>query len=174
MIKPEAALQVKINQWSRECVAVPHFFTGIDRSKRSGQFTHVREKARGLVAGTPDTVLLVHGLPSIWVELKAPGNHPTDQQYEVGSAIKHSGHVWDWCDTVEGYATILARRGVRLTTDAHSKAMHADALLAAAAIRREEASTGKPSAKRFARVEKKPTAAALKRRRSLNDKGIFV
>ena len=161
MAQPEHALQVKINQWVRECVPMPHFFCGIDRSKKQSALQHVREKARGLVAGTPDTILIVPGLPLMAVELKAPGRKPTEAQYQVGEAIIRSGHHWDFADSVAGYMALLAGWGVALPPSAALNAEHKDAVLRSAAIRREESKTGKPSRARTRAA--KPTMAQVAR-----------
>lgn len=136
MAHPEHNLQVKINQWVRECVPMPHFFCGIDRSKATGAHTHAREAARGLIAGTPDTVLLIPHLPGIMIELKTPGNTPTDRQDDVGVAITAAGHLWGWCDSVTGYMALLEGFGVALAPRADVLAARHDAVLAAAANRR--------------------------------------
>ena len=173
-ISPEHALQVQINKWVRECVIVPHFFASIDRSKKSAAFTHVREKARGMVSGTPDTVLLIPNMPSFWCELKAPGKDPTATQRAIGVAISQAGHIWRWADSVEAYRSMLmACLEVPLSFDAKRRAEHADALLAAAAIRREEAKTGKVSPRRYAKPEPKPTAGRLKKARKLQSQGLL-
>jgi hypothetical protein len=135
----EHALQICVNRWVREYVPQPHFFFAIDRNQASGQFTHVREKARGLVAGTPDTVLLCPNLPAIAVELKAPGNTPSDAQVMVRDKIVAAGHIWSWADSVRGYAGILVGHGVALRPGWVFAAERADAVLEGAAIRRKEA-----------------------------------
>lgn len=163
---PEHNLQVKIAQFVRECVPHPHFFFAVDRRQKSGIYSHVREKARGHVAGTPDTTLLFPSLPAITVELKAYGKKPEPggDQERVGGVIQASGHLWAWCDTVAGYAAILVRFGVPLTPYALLRAEHFDGILQAAAIKREEAKTGKPSRKRsYKSRAAKPTAAQLRK-----------
>lgn len=137
--KPEHRLQVRVNRWVREYVPSPHFFFGIDRSQASGQFTHVREKARGLVAGIPDTVLLCPNLPAIAVELKAPRNRPSDAQELVRDKIVAAGHIWRWTDSVRGYASILETYGVALRAGWLLAAERSDAALSDAAIRRKAA-----------------------------------
>ena len=165
---PEHALQVQINKWVRECVVDPHLFQSFDRAKRSAVYTLVRQKARGLIAGTPDTCLLVLGVSkSIWIELKAAGERvkedENDPQWRVGMAIIRAGHVWNWANSVEGYAAILARHGVRLSSDAQARAQGADRTLAGFAER-----AGKPRKTATAKkAEPKATAAKLARVRGL-------
>jgi hypothetical protein len=149
-IGPEHALQVKVNQFVREVVLEPHVFFSIDRSARHAQFEHVRQKARGMIAGISDTVLLCSGIPAIIVELKAPGKTPDDNQYRFGAAVQSSKHYWGWCDSVAGYRILIAGFGVPMRPDAALIAARHDAALESAAIRREEAMTGKPSPKRKA------------------------
>ena len=167
--QPEHALQVRINAWVREHVPHPHFFCGIDRAQKHGQWEHVRQKARGLVSGMADTILIMPALPPIAVELKAPGNKPTERQTQVGTAIQNAGGIWGWCDSVAGYAAILRVAGVPLMMSADLAAQHSDAVLASAAIRREEGKTGKVSKARAP----KPTPARLRRVNAVRQKVMF-
>ncbi len=132
----EHNLQVKIHQFVREVVPQPHFFFAVDRSRATGAHTHAREKARGLIAGTPDTLLLVPDRPAIAIELKAPGNFPTDRQSEVAGAITAAGHLSGWCSSVVGYMRLLRGFGVVLDDRADALAEQHDAVLAGAAVRR--------------------------------------
>jgi hypothetical protein len=143
-------------------VPQPHFFFAVDRRQKSGAFSHVREKARGHVAGTPDTVLLFPGLPCIAIELKAPRKTPTENQERVGAVIQASGHFWGWCDSVAGYCALLIRAGVPLGAAAALNAERKDVVLESAAIRREEVRTGKVSRTRFGAAPR-PSAAAVAR-----------
>lgn len=170
MAQPEHALQVKLSQWTRENVPQPYFFTAIDRSRKQSAMQHVREKARGLVAGTPDCVLILPRLPAMWVELKAPGGRPSEAQALVGAAIQTAGHKWGWCNSVVGYAEMLKRWGVPLSPIAILNAVHKDAILTSASIRREESKTGAPSKKRAFRPRApKPSARALAAAQRAND-----
>lgn len=152
-IGPEHALQTMVNKWVRNHVAQPHFFTGIDRTKGTSMLTHVREKARGLVAGTPDTLLIVPNLPAITIELKAKGKKVAEdsQQDQVGKRIQASGGLWGWCDSVHGYAALLRAWDVPLIGAWEIAAEGHDATLLGAAIRREETKTGKVSKARSPR-----------------------
>lgn len=172
--QPEHALQVMVNKFVREAVPQPHFFCGVDRSKATSRFTHAREKARGLIAGTPDTLLVCPGLPLIAVELKAPGNTPTEQQEQVGADIQASGHVWGWCDTVTGYAAILRAAGVALHPRADIYAAGHDATLSNAMARRKEAkASGTIPARRSKPQAAKPSAAKLRRVAALRSRVMF-
>lgn len=170
-IGPEAALQVMVTKCVRAHVQAPHFFTGIDRSKQTGQFTHARQKSRGIIAGVPDTLLIVPGLPAIAIELKAPGNKPTDMQERVGEAIQAAGGIWGWCDTVLGYMAILLNAGVPLQGRWDLAAAGHDATLASAAIRREEAG-GVVSKKRYPPREVKPSPARIRKVEKMRSGGL--
>lgn len=165
--QPEHALQVQINKLVRAHVAHPHLFLSVDAAKRTHDLARVREKARGVIAGTPDTLLIVPTLPLIAIELKAPGNKPTDRQIQVGEAIRAAGHLWDWCDSAEGYFAILDGFRVPLIGAWSIAAQHADALLAGRAIRAEETRTRKPSGKRFAARPSRSALAAAARSAAL-------
>jgi hypothetical protein len=145
---PEHFLQVMVNKWVRAHCVYPHFFTSVDRSAARSKFDHIRQKAAGQISGVPDTLIVIPRFPLIAIELKAPGKKPTSRQYEVGEALKKAGALWDWADSVESYAMLLHGWGVPLTGAWHIDALGHDATLAAAAIRREEAKTGKVSRKR--------------------------
>jgi hypothetical protein len=171
-IGPEHSLQVKINQTAREVIDCPHLFFSIDRTKRNAEFEHVRQKNRGMVAGTSDTVLLCLGLPGIVVELKAPGETPDDNQNRFGAHVQTAGHLWGWCDTVVGWCRLLIAFGVPLRRNWEIIAAGHDATIEGAAIKREEARTGVPSKKRTYRQPKvKPTAAQLRKVRALYAQG---
>jgi hypothetical protein len=175
MAHPEHELQVMVTKFVRNCVPMPHFFCGIDRSQRHGEFEHVRQKARGLISGTPDTLLIVPGLPAIAIELKAPGNKPTEAQLRVRDAIQAAGGIWGWCDTVFGYAAILLNAGVPMIGRWDIAAAGHDATLVGAAIRREEAKTGVVSKKRaYRRPEVKPTTTQLRAVARIRAAGIRI
>lgn len=154
MNHPEHDLQVKINQTQREVILCSHLFFGIDRSRKTGRFTHVREKARGLVKGTSDTILLCPNFPAFVIELKAKGKTPDDDQIAFGVEVSAAGHLWHWADTVTRYFAFLDKWGVPLAPNWRIVCEHRDVLLASSAIRREEAKTGKPSKKRSAPRER--------------------
>lgn len=162
----EHNLQVKVNQFVREVVPEPHQFFSVDRSAKRGRWQHVREKARGLVAGTSDTILLYPGLPAIVVELKRPGEKPDDNQERFGAQVTASGHLWGWCATVFGYGAILLNAGVPLMEAWALIAARHDATLASASIRKEESRTGKVSKRRYQAAEK-PSPAKLRRTEAL-------
>lgn len=172
---PEHDLQVKVVQWVRENVPHPHFFFAVDRRQKSGLFSHAREKARGHIAGTPDTVLLFPGLPAITIELKARGKEIVEggNQERVGDVIQATGHLWGWCDTVVGYCALLTSFGVPLGRYAALNAERKDAVLEGAAIKREEAKTGVPSKKRYAKPRvPKPSATRLRKVESMRARGL--
>lgn len=166
---PERELSVKINQWVRENIPNPHMFFAVDRSKKTGLMTHVRQKAAGMVAGVPDTVLLYPGLPAITIELKARGKKPEPggSQERVGGVIIESGHLWGWCDSVMGYAGLLQQFGVPIRPSGWLHAHNHDLVLEAAAIKREEAG-GVPSKKRTYKPNtRKPSAARIRKAEKL-------
>lgn len=136
MAQPEHNLQVQIVKFVRDCVDVPHVFLGFDRSRKQSAMQHVREKARGLRAGTADTLLLPRPCPPIWVELKAPGNKPSESQLEFAADVQRVGCLWYWADSVARYRECLIIAGVPLRPNAAIVAAHLDALLAGAAMRR--------------------------------------
>jgi hypothetical protein len=166
---PEHALQVMVAKWVRMNVPMPHHFFASDRSRKQSALQHVREKARGMIAGTPDTHLLLPGHPLIAIELKAPGGRPTDQQRRVGEAICAAGGMWTWVTSVTEYAAALVSAGVWLEPSAFIAAAGHDATLAGAAIKRAER-TGTVSPRRYAA---KPSVAQVRRAEALRAKVRF-
>lgn len=155
----EHCLQKHIKLFVSDAVDCPHEFFAFDRSKKASQFTHMREKARGMRKGTPDTLLEAKGIIPIWCELKAPGNKPDADQNEMGRRLLAIGRFWTWATSVEQYRQYLAGCGVPLRRNAVLIAADHDARVAGE-IMRAEAKVGKPRA-----VVRKPRASqsAIKR-----------
>lgn len=160
-INREHILQVQIKKWVRGAVDAPHVFLAFDRSKAAGQWTHMMEKARGVQAGTPDTLLCVLGAPIFWCELKAPGNKPTAAQEALGRSLVFAGCGWFWTTTVTHYWKALSEHGVPLRPNAEYQALQADAAVASLIAKAEARA---PKAKRAPR-KAGPRCVAPKRMR---------
>ena len=152
--QPEHALQISCKKFVRDCVNAEHTFLAFDRTAKTSALQHVRESARGVRAGTADTLLLVKGLPPIWVELKAPGNKPSALQLEFAADVERVGCRWYWAASVQQCREVLFAAGVPMRPSAPLVAEHLDGLLAGAAARK----AGK--APRSYRPRKPPTTAA--------------
>ena len=126
-INREHILQVALVRFVREAVSAPHEFMSFDRGKAAGQWSHMREKARGVKAGTPDVLLLVEGKAPIWCELKAHGNKPTEQQTDMGNRLMAVGCWWSWVTSVSTFYDWIRSIGVEVRANAEFLAMHADA-----------------------------------------------
>lgn len=170
-INREHILQVALVRFVREAVAAPHQFLAFDRSKAAGQFSHMREKARGVRAGTPDTLLIVAGMPPIWAELKAPGNKPTPEQIAMGDSLMALGCWWSWVTSVGTYYEWVRSIGVELRANAEFLAMHADAGVRSK-IAAAETKAGK-APKSYKPREVKPTAARLRKVNAVRDRVMF-
>ena len=160
-INREHFLQVALVRFVREAVAAPHQFLAFDRSKASGAFSHMREKARGVRAGTPDTLLIVEGKPVIWCELKAPGNKPTPEQIAMGDSLMALGCWWSWVTSVDAYFEWIRSIGVEMRANAEFLAMHADAGVRSKIAAAETKAGTAP--KSYKPREVKPTAARLRK-----------
>lgn len=141
---PEHTLQVAILKWVRACLDAPHQFLAFDRSRKQSLTQHMREKARGLRAGTADTLLCISGMPPIWCELKAPTNKPTDDQLQFGADMSALGHHWFWVQSVGAYCQKLRDLNVPLRFTAPLLATDADLKLAAPAMRKSGPRSYKP------------------------------
>lgn len=160
-INREHILQVALVRFVREAVSAPHEFMSFDRGKAAGQWSHMREKARGVKAGTPDVLLLVEGKAPIWCELKAHGNKPTEQQIDMGNRLMAVGCWWSWVTSVSTFYEWIRSIGIELRANAEFLAMHADdgvlSKIAAA-----ETKAGK-APRSYKPVVAKPTAARLRK-----------
>lgn len=159
MILREHIYQKALHTWAREYVREPKQFLSFDRAKPGGKFSHAREKARGVKAGTPDTMLRVPDIPAIWWECKAVGQRPDEQQGQMGRHLVSLGDHWGWGTTVVAYAEWLWLLGVPLLDGWKAAAERADASVLAM-IEAAEMRKGKlPSRIR----EAKPSAARLRK-----------
>lgn len=135
--QPEHGLQIQINKFVREMVASSHQFASHDRSPARTALQHAREKMRGMVAGWPDTELLLPGGVTFRCELKAPGNYPTEEQRVVGARLRALGHPWAWANSVTGYLKAAREAGVPFHPNADLRAEDLDLVLQGAAMKRK-------------------------------------
>lgn len=170
-INREHILQVALVRFVREAVSAPHEFMSFDRCKAAGQWSHMREKARGVKAGTPDVLLLVEGKAPIWCELKAHGNKPTEQQTDMGNRLMAVGCWWSWVTSVSTFYGWIKSIGVDLRANAEFLAMHADAGVASK-IAAAETKVGK-APRSYRPVEAKPTAARLRKIGAVRSRVMF-
>lgn len=135
-IDAEHILQVRLRLWVREAVVSPHKFFAFDRSAARGQWTHAREKARGIQRSTPDTLLCLQD-EMLWAELKDPRLNLDDDrfrkrwpdQWQMGMDLIDIGHSWHWFQSVVAYYEWLIP-GIDLTPNANFLAVQADATVA--------------------------------------------
>ena len=146
MIQREHIFQRYLNAWVRDCVAVEHLFLSRDAAKITTVYGRAKDKARGMVAGDPDTCLHVLEFPAIYAELKAPGGKPSEAQEYISTRLMRLGCYWSYVTSVEQYRLWIAAIGVPLVTNAEYQAMQADAKI--------EAAIAKAAAKKPARATK--------------------
>lgn len=132
MIQREHIFQRYLKSWVRDCVAVEHLFMSFDSAGKATENQRARAAARGVLAGTPDTLLHVDGKPPIYAELKATGGKLSDAQVHMGSLLLRLGCWWNCCMSVDEYRVWLVYIGVPLVTNAEYQAMQADAKIEAA------------------------------------------
>lgn len=123
MAESEHALQIAVKKWCRECIAERYVLLAFDRSKAPGQFTHAREKARGIRAGTPDLQILFRGR-SVWIELKAASGTVSEAQTALHAEMGEVGHAVHVCRSVVEVMGVLVAAGLKTTPTA---ALHAEA-----------------------------------------------
>lgn len=84
--------------------------------KRSSPREGARLKAEGVKPGVSDLLLPLRrqGMGSFWLEMKAPGNRPTDKQAEWLQLMRLAGYRAEWHDSwVKAAAALADYVGVR-------------------------------------------------------------
>jgi hypothetical protein len=172
-IEREHILQRHLREFVRDAVLDGEFFA-FDRSKPAGRFTHLRERARGVRKGTPDTLLCLADRMPIWCELKAPGEEPSGAQNDVGADLQRLGHVWFWTTTVTAYHAELVRLSVPMRANAALLAAHHDACVEGVIATAERKRGAVPKAPRRSRAPaKKPSASYIRRMEGIRSKFPF-
>ena len=131
----EHSLQVQIHKLARDFITVPHVFLAHDRSRRQSRFQHVREAARGVIAGILDTELLVLGFPDILAELKVPPNKPDGPQLEMISRLGKVGRIAFVAYSVTEWLERVMAVGVPFMPGAKVAALRMDGMLESARAR---------------------------------------
>ena len=107
-ITPEDSLQITVkdmlDQFALPRVVYLHVPNEGKRSRIGGDFM----KRKGMRPGASDWLLAIPPNARLHaLELKAPGNEPTDLQEKFGEDVIAAGGKYDWADTTEKAARIL-------------------------------------------------------------------
>jgi len=144
MIQREHILQKHLRHWVRDAVQADHVFLSFDSAGKATQNQRARAAARGIAAGTPDTVLHVRGFPPMYAELKADGGKLSDAQAEMMGQLRVVGcNVW-LVHSVHEYFAYLCLALVSMRANAQVLAQHYD-LKIEAEIARAESRVSKPA-----------------------------
>lgn len=131
-IPREAWRQERAVTFAREAITCPHTIMAFDRSQARGEWSHRFEAKRGVRAGTPDTLTIARDdarLFHIWVEWKAPGSKPNENQTDGLALLESLGDVTDWCTTIEEFFFVLRDAGVPMLPGAHIMALRYDGMV---------------------------------------------
>ena len=142
MIQREHILQKHLRHWVRDAVSADHVFLSFDSAGKATQNQRARAAARGVAAGTPDTVLHTRGFPPLYAELKAPGGKPPEAQTEMMKRLQIAGCIVEVVRSVHDYFSLLYLVRVPLRINAQVMAQHYD-LKIEAEIARAESRVGK-------------------------------
>lgn len=112
--QPEHALQQKVFVYLRRALPAGSYVTSIDHARKSTEAQRLMLRARGVLPGIPDMVVLVAGFPAIWIELKAPGGTASENQIVTAEAIARNGHRCFEARTVDEVQSYLHQMGVPL------------------------------------------------------------
>ena len=157
-IDREHSIQKHGKLWAAECIAVPYAFLAFDRAAKYSQWSHMKQRARGVVPGTPDTLTRVRPIPNIWAEWKQPGQEPSANQLAFGEMIRSLGDYWFCVHAVAEYAGVLHQCGVPLRAGWQLRAEDHDARVQGE-IERAEMKVGRVPQ----RLSSRPSASKIRR-----------
>ena len=86
----------------------------ITASPKARQIAQGKAKSMGMVPGWPDLQWCGPGGQLRAIEIKAPGNKPTDAQFAIGADIVAAGGLWAWATSIDEATDILRGWGYRV------------------------------------------------------------
>ena len=88
------------------------------------QYFH-KQKLMGVVKGFPDLMILLPKTKPLFIELKQPGNYPTEQQRNIGSLLIDLGNEYAVCRSLQEVQAFLVgvKPGIELTDNGYARAM---------------------------------------------------
>ena len=95
-----------------------------NEGKHKIQYFH-KQKLMGVMKGFPDLMILLPNTKPMFVELKQPGNYPTEQQRDVGSLLVDLGCEYAVCRSVQDVRAFLkgVQPGIALKDNGYARAM---------------------------------------------------
>jgi hypothetical protein len=121
--QPEHALQQKVFVYLRRALPPGSYVTSIDHARKATEAQRLMLRARGVLPGIPDMVVLVAGFPAIWIELKAPSGTASENQIVTAEAIARNGHRCFEARSVDEVEAYLHQMGVPLAERAPTPAL---------------------------------------------------
>lgn len=114
--KPEEIVSVAIRSFIRYALPAAFVFhipneTG---GSRNVKMHLIRRKEQGVVSGVPDLCVTWPGGGIAWIEVKAPGMGPSDQQRFIHGIMADQGQHVGVADSVEAAERILRAAGAPL------------------------------------------------------------
>ena len=61
----------------------------------------------GVMSGFPDLMILIKGVTPLFIELKQPGNYPTEQQRDMGTKLIGLGCEYAVCRSISEVSAFL-------------------------------------------------------------------
>lgn len=113
MDQREHRFQGWVDRFLDRVILPPCFITAIDLAGQETMNQRARMQGRGTKFGLPDHYVLQDGR-SVWIELKAGSNIPTERQKGVMASIRGAGGAADWTATLDGVLAIVRRAGLRI------------------------------------------------------------
>tara|TARA_A200000113_G_scaffold57513_1_gene48738 strand:- start:590 stop:1054 length:465 start_codon:yes stop_codon:yes gene_type:complete len=77
-----------------------------NEGKHKVHYLH-KQKLMGVMSGFPDLMILIKGVTPLFIELKQPGNYPTEQQRDMGTKLIGLGCEYAVCRSISEVSAFL-------------------------------------------------------------------
>jgi hypothetical protein len=113
MKQTEWSIQKLIHVYLSKALPRGSFAWAVDHAQKTTEVARMGMAARGIVAGIPDH-FIIHEGKMITLEIKAPGNYPTESQREFGLRLQNAQAYWFVVRSCEDVESALRGIGVPL------------------------------------------------------------
>ena len=172
MGQPEARLRARCARFLKSHLIHPCWFTAIEHGRkhhgsveqRAREWQHLQ--SQGVKQGVADVLVLAPGF-AFMAELKVGQNKQSEAQLLMQRVMEALQHGYAVCRSVEQLGEALQRHGIPMAAGWRVAAMHHDAALDGAKVKKSPRSFTKPRTA-------KPTARGLAKLAKARQAGIFT
>jgi len=115
MNRIEQRMQIELVKYMRACLCPGVEFLHVPNEGKRSKAGNGILKAMGMLPGASDLIGFVPPAARFWaLELKQPGEEPTEDQYKFLAAVNAAGGFSDWADDIaEAIITLRRWRVIR-------------------------------------------------------------